>query len=429
MAPDGGGPVARFRKLERLHGGGQGTVWRAEEIETGDQVAIKFLKDASERRRFEREARYQSSLRHSGIMPIIAMGLKQEKPFYVMPIAAGSLEDRLELGPLDEEHATSIIIDVLHALEYAHNQGVLHRDLKPANLLLLDNRWVISDFGLCRQVQSDSTTITRVNSAVGSAAYMAPEQFDNAHTATATADIYAVGQILYHCLTGEIPFPRPRIRRLEAKYRYFISRCVAEEPDQRFQSVAEVRRELELLTASGSEVAPPTARANALKAQALDGDATATAALLRLLLDSSEDEVFFKDFIPSLPQELLREMIEGDPIAFDHMVRSFDAYADGGHPFDYTDQIASFFFNVLQVADNASLPLRHLSLRRILIVGSTHNRFYVGEVFARAVAGLKSPEDIFYAASLLRSDTFAAHFVKPYLKRFSLPGPIAQALP
>lgn len=425
----------RVTKHERLQGGGQGTVWRATRLDTNETIAMKYPLDSldmsegsDDRKRFAREVRYQSSLRHVGIMPIVGMNLKAAKPFFFMPLASHSLEDLLKSGAIPEEVTLSIVAEFLAALEYSHSQGVLHRDLKPANLLYLKDRWVISDFGLCRQMNSNSTTITHANTAVGSLAYMAPEQFDNAHEVTETADIYSVGQIIYHCLVGEVPFPRARIGKLDEKYRYFISRCVAEEPDERFQTVSELRRELELLTAPHVELASPTTRAKELKDAALRGQKEAVSGLLHLIADSSDDEVFIKEFVPSLPLEIMHYMHEKNPVAFEGIVRTFDEYSEGGHPFDYTDEIADFFFRVIRVAKYSG-PIRRLSLRRIMIVGASHNRYHVGEVFAKAVfIRKKDPQDVQYIASLLADDPYAAAFMGPYLKRYSLPREILKEL-
>ncbi|MFF8408115.1 serine/threonine-protein kinase [Streptomyces omiyaensis] len=427
--------MVRITKEKKLGKGGQGTVWQAVRLDTNETVAIKFplesldmSEGSPDRKRFIREVRYQSSLRHPGIMPIVAMNLKSPKPFLVMPLASYSLEDLLNSGALTEETTFSIATEVLAALEYSHEQGVLHRDLKPANLLHLQGRWVISDFGLCRQIESNSTIITQVNTAVGSPVYMAPEQYDNAHETEPTADIYSIGQILYHCLVGEVPFPRARIAKLDAKYRYFISRCIAEEPDERFQSVSEVRREMELLTTPAVELAPPTVRATELKAKAMEGQEVAVRLLLRLIVDSSDDEVFYKEFVPSLPLEILQSMYTKNPIAFEKMIHTFDRYSEGGHPFDYTDEIADFFARVIQVAEYSS-GLRHLSLSRIMTVGTWHNRFHVGEVFARMVKYCeRDPADVKYIASILSNDPHSARFMGSYLRQYSLPLEIMRAL-
>ncbi|MER6854042.1 serine/threonine-protein kinase [Streptomyces flaveolus] len=427
--------MVQIAKVEKLGNGGQGTVWQAVRLDTNETVAIKFplesldmSEGSPDRKRFIREVRLQSTLRHAGIMPIVIMNLKAANPFLVMPLASHSLEDVLNSGALTEEATFSMAAEVLSALEYAHEQGVLHRDLKPANLLNLQGRWVISDFGLCRQMDSNSTVITHVNTVVGSPVYMAPEQYDNAHEATAPADIYSIGQILYHCLVGEVPFPRARLAKLDMKYRHFIGRCIAEEPEDRFQSVYELRKEMELLTAPAVELATPTIRANELKAKALEGQEVAVQLLLRLIVDSSEDEVFYKEFIPSLPLEILQKMYAKDPVLFEKMIRAFDGYSEGGHPFDYTDDIADFFAKVIQVTEY-SRGLRHLSLKRIMTVGAYHNRFHVGEVFARMVKFReKDAEDVKYVASLLSEDPYAAGFMGSYLKQYSLPQEIMREL-
>ncbi|MFJ4901430.1 serine/threonine-protein kinase [Streptomyces sp. NPDC088727] len=427
--------MVRITKHEQLPGGGQGTVWLATRHDTNETVVMKHPLDSldmsegsSDRKRFAREVRYQSSMHHPGIMPIVAMNLKAKQPFFIMPLADYSLEHLLKAGALAEEVAFSIVTEILAALEYSHGQGVLHRDLKPANLLYLQDRWVIADFGLCRRIDSDSATITRVNDVVGSFAYMAPEQYDDAHAADVPADVYSIGQIIYHCLVGEVPFPRARLNKLDVKYRYFISRCVAEEPDERFQSVSEVRRELELLIAPELELATPTARATELKAKVLEGQEEAVSGLLRLIVDASEDEVFYKEFVPSLPIIALQRMYEKDPVNFEKFVRVFDGYSEGGHPFDYTDEIADFFFKVVKVAECSS-PLRRMALHRIMVVGASHNRFHVGEVFASAVKFReRDAGDIAYVASLLEGDPYAARFMVTYLKQYSVPPDILKDL-
>jgi serine/threonine protein kinase len=119
-----------------------------------------------------------------------------------MPEAEMTLEDFIKRKPsgVDPTDAAEIVLTVIDAIEYAHEQGVYHRDLKPANILLLDGRWVVGDFGMCRDLTSDSTTITRSNTVVGTVAYIAPEQYDDGHVIDASADVYALGKVFIHLL-------------------------------------------------------------------------------------------------------------------------------------------------------------------------------------------------------------------------------------
>ncbi|WP_405600364.1 serine/threonine protein kinase [Streptomyces sp. NBC_01410] len=426
--------MAKFSKIEKIREGGQATVWKAKYLETGRLVAMKFPLESTDlspgeenRARFVREMRCQSTLRHPGVMPIIAMNLQADNPFYVMPLASYSLQELLHARCLEWAEAVEMIIEVLNALAYAHAEGIIHRDLKPENILLLDNRWVVSDFGLCKDVNSNSLTITRQETLFGSLPYMAPEQFDDPHNVTVTADIFAIGQILYYCIVGEVPYPRVRVAKIPSGFRYVITKCIAEEPEDRFQSVADLRRALELATAPSDELAAPTERAQELRERAIEGIAGSIPELLRFLSDRSDDEVFFKEFLPSLPAELINAMAAEDFSVFSQVVRVFDGYAEGGHPFSYTDELANFFRNVLH--STGDVVLRQVVLKRIFRLGVEHNRFYIGDVFASIVRRLTAPHEVQFVADLLRGDPQGARFMAYYLGKFAIPDAIRRELP
>lgn len=426
--------LAQFRKIEKIRDGGQATVWKAQYVDTGRLVAMKFPLESTDlspgaenRARFIREVRCQSTLRHPGVMPIIAMNLNVDSPFYVMPLASYSLQELLQSRSLEWAMAVDMIVDVLNALAYAHAEGIIHRDLKPENILFLDNRWVVSDFGLCKDVNSNSLTITRQETLFGSLPYMAPEQFDDPHNVGETADIYAIGQILYYCVVGEVPYPRARLARIPTDFRYVITKCVAEEPQDRFQSVADLRRALELATAPSDELAAPTERAQELREKAMEGTAGALPELLRFLSDRSGDEIFYKEFLPSVSAELIQAMSTEDFSVFSQVVRVFDGYAEGGHPFSYTDELANFFRNVFLATDD--IMLRQLAMNRIFRLGADHNRFYIGDVFASIVRGLTAPHEVLFVADLLREDPHGARFMAYYLNKFTLPDVVRRELP
>ncbi|MFF4514312.1 serine/threonine-protein kinase [Streptomyces mirabilis] len=423
-------------KIRKLGAGGQGEVWLAREGQTQEIVVLKHPLDtldvsegSADRARFEREVRIQSTLRHDGIMPILRIYKSPTGPLFTMPYAEMSLEQKLANGPLTETESVDIILTIADAVGFAHSEGVLHRDLKPANILFLNGRWVVSDFGLCRDVNSDSVTITQSKTVVGSVAYMAPEQYDDAHEVTESADILSIGRIFYHCLTGKVPFPYFRRELVPARFRYLITRSVADEPSDRYQTVSEFRQELELLVTGVPDLTPPMERARALNAESLEGDSEATLSLARLLVEKADDEVFYKDFVPALSVETLSEIQKCAPQEFRQVVSAFDQFSEGSHPFSYTDAIAKFFRNVAFVAPDDDYTIRRLVLRRILIVGASHNRFFIGEMFASIVSKMKEAEDILLVASLLREHQDEARFMSFYLRQHSLPTAIMAALP
>jgi hypothetical protein len=147
------------------------------------------------------------------------------------------------------------------------------------------------------------------------------------------------------------------------------------------------------------------------------------------LVEKADDEVFYKDFVPALSVQTLREIEKHAPQEFRQIVSTFDQFSEGSHPFSYTDAIAKFFRNVAFVAPDDDYAIRRRVLRRILIIGASHNRFFIGEMFASIVSKMKEAEDILLVASLLREHPDEARFMGFYLRQHSLPTTIMAALP
>lgn len=420
--------MTTWRKVERIKTTGQAEIWLATNTDTDEIYVMKRLlrtpqldEPDRELKRFRREVRCQKELDHPNIMPIIGWNFKSDPPFYIMPRASRSLQDVINSHPagLDEEDSAEIMITVAGAIEYAHSEGVLHRDLKPANILDLDGEWVVADFGLCRDIYSDSTTITRTESVVGTVAYLAPEQYDDAHQSGAQADVYSLGKILYHCLTGRVPFPTTKIDLVPAKFRYLVARCMAEDPEDRYRSVAEFQRELEMLMSRSDSFAPPARAAKDLVQAVLSSRRGAVSDLTTLLLENGDDEALQKEVVGGLPVPVLRAIMEENGVAFEQIVKGFDRYSEGGHPFSYTDQISDFFVNVFNITK--SPMLRKLCLERILEVGYEHNRFYVRTAFMRLLAKLVDAQDVQLAATVLKEHASAASWIAEDIGGTSLP--------
>lgn len=427
--------MTTWRKIKRITVAGQAEIWLARATESGDEAVMKkllptaqLLDPDAELRRFAREVRCQSAMDHPGIMPILGHTFSATPPWYVMPRADRSLEDVIADHPLGVpvNAAAAIFLDVAEAVDYAHQQGVLHRDLKPGNILEVDAAWVVADFGLCRDLASDSTTFTRSNTVVGTVAYMAPEQFDDAHEVGPSADVHALGKVLYHMLTGRVPFPYAPLEHVPAEYQYVISKALAEKPADRYATVAEFAREVEMIAGRSDTLAPPAERGQKLLAKAMAGDADAARDLLALILKNGTDEVFYNQIVAKLPPPMLASLQARNAAAFAEMVRTYDKFSEGGHPFNHVDVIVDFFANVFSTATNPRL--RELALKRIMVVGAYHNRFYAGEVFARLIGGLTQPNDILMAANVMRAAPDDARWHREYFNNYSLPPSIRDLL-
>jgi tetratricopeptide (TPR) repeat protein len=262
----------RYRIERELGHGGMATVYLARDLRHERQVAIKVLRPelaaAIGPERFLREIAITAQLDHPHILPLLDSGRAGPEPllYYVMPLVEGeSLRDRLDRErQLSLGAAIQIAREVAGALSYAHSRGVIHRDIKPENILLADGHARVADFGIARAVgAADSRRLTETGIAIGTPAYMSPEQATGDQHVDARSDIYALGCVLYEMIAGEPPFdgptpqailaraltesPRPLgvirpglPRSLEA----IIHRATARVPADRFQSGSQFEVEL-----------------------------------------------------------------------------------------------------------------------------------------------------------------------------------------
>src|SRR5207244_1341657 len=193
--------------------GGMGVVYQARHLTLKRTVALKMvlaggLAGPHELARFRIEAEAVARLQHPNIVQIHEVGAAHGHPYCALEfVAGGTLAARLAGKPMPAPAAARLVESLARAMQLAHSRNVVHRDLKPANILLTaDGTPKITDFGLARQLDSDSGE-THAGAVMGTPSYMAPEQASgHAHEAGPAADIYALGAILYDCLTGRPPF-------------------------------------------------------------------------------------------------------------------------------------------------------------------------------------------------------------------------------
>ena len=225
-----------YRIESKLGEGGMGEVFRAVDTRLGRAVAIKTTHEQFSAR-FEREARAISSLNHPNICTLYDVGPN----YLVMELVEGeTLAARLKSGPLPLKTALLYASQIAAALAEAHGKGIIHRDLKPGNIMIAKSGVKVLDFGLARSGQDE--TVTASHMIMGTPAYMAPEQREG-KPADARTDIYSFGCVLYEMLTGARVGPqRRRIR--PRKLEKIVSRCLEEDPGRRWQSAAELQREL-----------------------------------------------------------------------------------------------------------------------------------------------------------------------------------------
>jgi aminoglycoside phosphotransferase (APT) family kinase protein len=316
-----GSRLGAFEILAPLGAGGMGEVYRARDTRLDRTVAIKLLSTevlnatGSAVERFRHEARAIARIAHPNICTLHDLGEDHSSIFLVMEYVDGvTLAQRLEDGPLPLAPALRTAIQIADALDHAHRHGVVHRDVKPSNVMLTRNSLKLLDFGLAKLKEPDerlptyatqSARLTEVGTIVGTLPYMAPEQIEGREV-DARTDLFSFGVVLYEMICGRRPFagdsrasimaaivaadaPTPSSLRPEtpASLERLVLRCLAKDPDDRWQTARDLAAELRWIAEAGAASVPRThvgSRRFALWATV--GGAVLAAALFAVMLPS-----------------------------------------------------------------------------------------------------------------------------------------------
>ena len=279
--------------LEReLGGGGMSRVWVAVETALGRPVVVKViapeLTEGLSAERFAREVRLAARLQQANVVPVLTAGDAAGLPYYTMPYVRGeSLRARMASGtPPSVGERVSLLRDIARALAYAHSEGVVHRDIKPENVLLSHGTAMVTDFGIAKALTASRTqdgtgaaTLTQAGGAIGTPAYMAPEQAVG-DAVDHRADLYAWGLLAYELLTGAHPFSRhttpqtlitahlteppppfSAAAQVPPALATLVLRCLEKDPERRPASATEILTALDTVTTPVQPVAPRATRA------------------------------------------------------------------------------------------------------------------------------------------------------------------------
>lgn len=418
--------------------GGFAEVYRAVDRRNGQVVAVKILKDITKAdaeavKRFRRELRLMQTLNHPHVATILDQGDFDDLDgiWYAMPLAVGSLADEIATMQNDTGTVADLARQLCAGVGYVHEQGILHRDLKPGNILRTpDGNWQVADFGLAREDERMSLALTSTtHQGLGTSMYASPEQWNNPKYADLRDDIYGIGKILQHAITGQFPMAGAE-HITDTPLRPVLQRATGPRENRYPDATALLRAVDQAVIASSDVWVDPQTRLDRLRPR-LSGAALDTVAADELVawLLSNDIDVQISEAVMafmSASSATLAYLWAANPnglrLAWSHVAEHIRA---SGFEWAFCDAIANTTRRLIEVVpDNAVMREAVSALTRL---AKHHNRWHVRDVLVAILQSIRDPELAIAALEGLQEalpievewsiSSFAARTMHPTLRR------------
>lgn len=236
-----GDKIGNYKVTDHIGEGGMGLVLKVIAESNGQYYALKYCKECDEKsiKRFKREVKIASETKHQNIIDVTFFDLENVSPYFIMPLAIGSVHDAIKNIVGDFTKVLKVFEPMCKGISALHNSGKFHRDIKPRNALILENGVIaVADFGLAELEIRDSSTHTSSNDFLGTYGYHAPEQSE-AKNSSARTDVFQLGKSFYEIYTGDYPY-LINPKKIPTGLAYIIQKATAPDPDDRYQTVSDL---------------------------------------------------------------------------------------------------------------------------------------------------------------------------------------------
>lgn len=388
---------------DKIGQGGMGCVMKVLNESDGERYALKYCMDTDDKslRRFAREVKVVSETKHPNIVKILDKNLENSPPYFVMPLAKGSIYEVIKNIKGDFDKVLVLFEQMCKGVTALHNSGKYHRDIKPRNALVLsDGTVAVTDFGLAKIINKESSTHTSSNDFLGTIGYHAPEQME-AKNSDARTDVFQLGKSFYEMYTGDYPF-LINPKKLPSGLVYIVQKATNPDPDDRYQSVSELIQAIKSFQKSLNPTENPK---EAIENKLLEIEKLLASGyfredlcveLLDLLGNNSDDAGLFIEYFDKIPNQILEILASQlhdrfEPV-FDLYTEKLASYfSDNWLDFSYAETVASKMSAVFR--STSQTKFKGIAIRNTLRASIWCNRFNAMDSFNHMIQQIKDDDE------------------------------------
>lgn len=405
----------KYLILEEIGEGGMGKVYKVEQGTKQFALKVCLEKDEDNIKRFKREVRLMASVKHDNVIEVLSENLDDATPYFIMPLCKFSIDKKFDKLQADQELAINILLQVCNGINALHISGIIHRDIKPKNVLInKENIVKVSDLGLGKFSDRDSTILTSSNIYMGTQGYIPPEFFKSGGTKNANvkSDIYQLGKTIYNVFTNSNPTLIEK-DRLPGGLLYIVRKCIADNPDDRYKSVGELANALNNYLLSLKPQANPVNAYENLINVAKDNlktnsyDKENVESIIAMLFHFKDDpETFFKKF-NEIPKPVLEIIASNFPILCADLIDIYSSttesyFRDSRISFSDAEFVANAMNRIFKGSQDIDTKIK--AMRMTLFASVWCNRYNAMEIFDQMLQEIKDDQEAVAVVEMLKEN-------------------------